>query len=158
MVEAPLDRLPLFVRAGAIVPMGPVVQHTGERPLDEITLLMYPDGLSRFELYEDDGRTSAYRRGQYAVTTFEGANGPGGLTVRIGETQGDRSIVPDGRRYRLQLRMQPPTTVTVTGHGDLSRIAGPHDRGPGWWADEGFIGVRLPEVLAPSVIVTLRTR
>ena len=67
-VDAPLDRLPLFVRAGAIVPMGPVVQHTAERPLDEVTLLIYPDGASRFELYEDDGRTNAYRRGQYALT------------------------------------------------------------------------------------------
>ena len=43
--------------------MGPVVQHTGERPLDEVTLLIYPEGTSRFELYEDDGRTNAYRRG-----------------------------------------------------------------------------------------------
>jgi alpha-glucosidase (family GH31 glycosyl hydrolase) len=41
-IDAPLDRLPLFVRAGAIVPMGPVIQHTGE-PQAEITLLMYPE-------------------------------------------------------------------------------------------------------------------
>ena len=70
-VEAPLERLPLFVRAGAIVPMGPVVQHTAERPLDEVILMMYPDGTSRFELYEDDGRSNAYRRGQYALTAIE---------------------------------------------------------------------------------------
>src|SRR4030095_10031168 len=63
-----LDRLPLLLRAGAIVPRGPVVQHTGERPLDEVTLLMYPEGASRFELYEDDGRSNAYRlRGDYAL-------------------------------------------------------------------------------------------
>ena len=42
--RAPLDRLPLLVRAGAILPLGPVVQHTGERPLDEVTLLIYPEG------------------------------------------------------------------------------------------------------------------
>jgi alpha-glucosidase (family GH31 glycosyl hydrolase) len=47
-VEAPLDRLPLFVRAGAIVPLGPVLQHTAERPLDDVTLLIHPDGASRF--------------------------------------------------------------------------------------------------------------
>ena len=84
-VEAPLDRLPLFVRAGAIVPLGPVLQHTAERPLDDVTLLIHPDGASRFELYEDDGRTNAYRRGHYALTTFECATGPGAVTVRIGE-------------------------------------------------------------------------
>ncbi|HXJ84107.1 MAG TPA: TIM-barrel domain-containing protein, partial [Candidatus Methylomirabilis sp.] len=53
MVDAPLERLPLMVRAGAIVPMGPVVQHTAELPLDELTLLIYPHGASRFDLYED---------------------------------------------------------------------------------------------------------
>ena len=47
---------------------GPVVQHTGERPLDELTLQIYPEGTSRFELYEDDGRSNAYRRGRYALT------------------------------------------------------------------------------------------
>ena len=67
-IPAPLDRLPLLVRGGAILPLGPVVQHTGERPLDEVTLQIYPEGTSRFELYEDDGRSNAYRRGQYALT------------------------------------------------------------------------------------------
>ena len=43
-LPAPVDRLPLLVRAGAILPLGPVVQHTGERPLDEVTLLIYPAG------------------------------------------------------------------------------------------------------------------
>ena len=85
---------------GAIVPMGPVVQHTAERPLDEVTLLIYPEGASRFELYEDDGRTNAYRRGQYALTAFECDASAGGVTVRIGEPVGDRSVVPAGRRYR----------------------------------------------------------
>src|SRR5207245_2063017 len=55
-LAAPLERLPLLVRGGAILPLGPVVQHTGERPLDELTLQIYPEGTSRFELYEDDGR------------------------------------------------------------------------------------------------------
>src|SRR5262249_14450843 len=53
-VEARLERLPLLVRGGAIVPMGSVVQHTGERPLDDIAVRIYPEGSSRFELYEDD--------------------------------------------------------------------------------------------------------
>ena len=70
-IAAPLERLPLLVRAGAILPLGPVVQHTDERPLDELTLQIYPEGTSRFELYEDDGRSNAYRRGHHALTTHE---------------------------------------------------------------------------------------
>jgi alpha-glucosidase (family GH31 glycosyl hydrolase) len=158
-VDAPLDRLPLFVRAGAIVPMGPVVQHTAERPLDEVTVLIYPDGASRFDLYEDDGRTNAYRRGQYALTAFECAAEPGTVTVRIGDAAGDRSAVPAGRRYLLELRTDPPEAVTVAGHGDLRRLAGPDHGRAGWWDDgRGFVGVRLPDQPPPrAVTVTLRT-
>jgi alpha-glucosidase (family GH31 glycosyl hydrolase) len=156
-VEAPLERLPLFARAGAILPLGPVVQHTAERPLDEVTLLIYPEGTSRFELYEDDGRTSAYRRGRHVLTALECAARPGTVTVRIGEGAGDRSLVPAGRRYGLALRTDPPRTVALEGHGDLVRLEGPGQSGPGWWADgRGFTHVRLPAGPPPvTVLVTI---
>ena len=156
-VPAPLDRLPLLVRAGAILPMGPVVQHTGERPLDEVTLLIYPEGTSRFELYEDDGRSNTYLRGRHALTSFECAAEPGRVTVRVGEPVGDRSLVPAGRCYLLRLRVDGPTAVAVGGHGDLPRRDGPGPAGPGWWVDgEGFTLVRLPH--QPAATVTVRTR
>jgi alpha-glucosidase (family GH31 glycosyl hydrolase) len=157
-VESPLERLPLFVRAGAIVPMGPVVQHTAERPLDDLTLLVYPAGASRFELYEDDGRTNAYRRGHYALTAFECATAPGAVTVRIADAGGDRSVVPAARRYQLRLRMDSPRAVTVAGHGELARLAGADQTGAGWWPDaRGFVDVRLPDRDALPLAVTLTT-
>src|SRR5262249_4327041 len=156
-VEAPLERLPLLVRGGAIVPMGPVIQHTGERPLDDISLRIYPEGSSRFELYEDDGRTSAYQRGQYALTALECAASPGEVTVRIDEAVGDQSLVPAGRRYRLEIRMDLPAAVSVARHGALTRLAS-DGGGAGWWTDErGFIVVHLPDGLTPPIVVTLRT-
>jgi alpha-glucosidase len=157
-IEAPLDRLPLLVRAGAILPLGPVVQHTGERPLDEVTLLIYPEGTTRFELYEDDGRTNAYRRGHHALTPIECVAVPGSVTVRIGEPAGDRSVVPPDRRYLLKLRMDEPASVAVDGHGELSRRDGPGPGGGGWWVDaEGFVLVRLPDRPAAAVSVRIRT-
>jgi alpha-glucosidase (family GH31 glycosyl hydrolase) len=156
-VGAPLDHLPLFVRAGAIVPMGPVVQHTAERPLDEITLLIYPDGASRFELYEDDGHTNAYRRGHYALTTFECAANHATVTVQIGDARGDQSIVPAGRRYLLRLRTGRPRSVSIAGYGEVARLARPDQLGPGWWSDgRGLIGVRLPEATPLPTTVTVR--
>jgi alpha-glucosidase (family GH31 glycosyl hydrolase) len=157
-VDAPLDRLPLLVRAGAILPLGPVMQHTGERPLDELTLLIYPQATSRFELYEDDGRTQAYRRGHHALTPIECVAGPAGVAVRIGEPAGDRSVVPPGRGYLLQLRLDRPARVSVEGAGALPRLAGPGEDAAGWWEDgRGFTWVRLPHQPAATVTVTLGT-
>jgi alpha-D-xyloside xylohydrolase len=63
---APLDRMPLFVRAGSIIPTGPTIQHTGEKPDAPLTLLVYPGADGAFSLYEDDGLTNAYAKGAYA--------------------------------------------------------------------------------------------
>jgi alpha-glucosidase len=71
-VEAPLERIPLFVRAGAVVPMAPLMQYVGQRPLSPLTLHAYPApgrGV-RSVLYEDDGHTWAFRQGAYRVTHF----------------------------------------------------------------------------------------
>jgi alpha-glucosidase len=69
-VSAPLERIPFFVRAGAIVAYWPLMQHTGERPVDLLTLHVYAgDGQSW--LYEDDGHSLAYQRGGWRVTRFE---------------------------------------------------------------------------------------
>nr|HID14709.1 DUF4968 domain-containing protein [Anaerolineae bacterium] len=68
-VEAPLERLPLFVRAGSVVPMTPPMQYVGERPVDRLTLHIYP-GDGEGQLYEDDGHTWAFQDGDYRLTRF----------------------------------------------------------------------------------------
>lgn len=68
---APLDKLPLFVRAGAIIPMYPQMMYDWERPTDTLTLKIYPKGNSSFTMYEDDGLTRDHREGIYATTKFE---------------------------------------------------------------------------------------
>ena len=152
-VGAPLDRLPLLVRGGAILPLGPVVQHTGERPLDELTLQIYPEGVSRFELYEDDGRSNGYRQGRYALTPIECVAEPGRVTVRIGAPTGDRSVVPAGRRYLIRLRVARPVAVAIEGAGALSQTGGETGR-PGWWMDDaGFVCIRPSDPATTGVVV-----
>ena len=56
-VAAALDEIPVFVKAGAIVPMGPDVNYADEKPLDPLTLDIYPKGTTTFTLYEDDGES-----------------------------------------------------------------------------------------------------
>ncbi len=144
-VEAPLERIPLFAREGAIIPMGPVVQHVDERPLDDVTLMVYPGGESSFALYEDDGRTNAWRQGACAVTEtrcrVEGAT----VTVSIDEAQGDTRVVPGRRGYTLQVRMDRVSRVDVASDGkasELPRASRGHVRG--WWAEDGWVFVRVP--------------
>lgn len=115
-VAAPLDRLPLFIRGGAIIPMGPIVQNLAGYAPEEITLLIYPDGSSSFTLYEDDGETNAYRSGTYALTKFSSIVGADEVLLRVGAAEGDRSIVPAGRVYTVQLFAPlTPGSVAVNG-------------------------------------------
>jgi alpha-glucosidase len=153
-LAAPLDRLPLLVRGGAIVPMGPVVQYTGERPLDELTLQIYPEGTSRFELYEDDGRTNAYRRGRYALTPIECDARRDRLTVRVGVPAGEATVVAARRRYLLRLRSARPAGIVVDGGDALGQVS-PTAATPGWWMDDaGFLCIWPPERPALTVVVT----
>jgi alpha-D-xyloside xylohydrolase len=63
---APYDAIPIHVRAGSIVPTGPEVQYTDEKPADPIMLWVYAGADGQFVLYEDDGLTYGYEKGAYA--------------------------------------------------------------------------------------------
>ncbi|MFN8525526.1 MAG: glycoside hydrolase family 31 protein [Chloroflexota bacterium] len=155
-IDAPLDRLPLLVRAGAIIPTGPTMQHTGERPLEEVTVLVYPSRESSFDLYEDDGTTNAYQRGGHAITTILCRTAPDGVAVTIARPRGDTSLVPSGRTYTLRVRQDgAPSAVAVEGAGDLRRLDDAGGSQPGWWREENlYTVVRLPR--RASLSVTLR--
>jgi alpha-D-xyloside xylohydrolase len=71
VAEAPLDSLPLFVRAGSLLPLGPVVQHSEEQPNAPIELRIYPGANGRFTFYDDAGDGLAYERGERAIVQIE---------------------------------------------------------------------------------------
>lgn len=113
-VEAPLDRLPLFVRGGAIIPQSPVMQYDGEHPADDMTLLVYPESMSSFVLYEDDGRTNAYRQGGYVETRFTCTADAEGVAFRVDSQTGNDALIDAGRRYTLRLfAMRAPRSIKV---------------------------------------------
>ncbi|TWI67767.1 alpha-D-xyloside xylohydrolase [Pseudoduganella lurida] len=63
---APETRMPLFVKAGSIVPMGPVTQYVDEKPDAPVTLKVYAGADGKFSLYEDDGVSESYQRGEFS--------------------------------------------------------------------------------------------
>eukprot|EP00928_Gymnodinium_smaydae_P034702 TRINITY_DN24534_c0_g1_i6.p1 TRINITY_DN24534_c0_g1~~TRINITY_DN24534_c0_g1_i6.p1 ORF type:complete len:458 (-),score=42.48 TRINITY_DN24534_c0_g1_i6:74-1447(-) len=81
-----LDEAPCFVHAGAIVPLGPYLQHTGERPADPLEIRVYPGADARFTLFEDDGLSKAYERGEASRIAFSWDEQNHVLT--IGDRQG----------------------------------------------------------------------
>jgi alpha-D-xyloside xylohydrolase len=68
--DAPLDMIPVFVKAGAIVPMGKFMQYSNEKPADTLEIRVYTGADGKFELYEDEGDNYNYENGGYAVIPF----------------------------------------------------------------------------------------
>lgn len=101
--------MPLYVRGGAIVPLGPEMAHTGEKPFSPLTLEIYP-GDCRFNLYEDDGLSLAHRRGPAACTAHTAY--PGQLRLSLGERQG----VWRPRERKLLLRYCGVPECSRLGH------------------------------------------
>jgi alpha-glucosidase/alpha-D-xyloside xylohydrolase len=107
-VSRPVDlaTLPLFVRAGAIVPLGPVKQHTAEKVDGPLTLQVYPGADSAFMLYEDDGLTFDYRKGEWMGVRIEWNDARGRLSLRLAE--GSRMRPP--LRREIDVRLVPGKT------------------------------------------------
>lgn len=104
LAHAPLERMPLYVRAGAIIPMQPVMQYVDERPLDQLTLRIWA-GMGEFTLYEDDGHSFDYRGGDWATTKY-----------RV-SMDGQQTIVEIGARVGKWTPPQREVIVELVGVG-----------------------------------------
>ncbi|MEK9136007.1 MAG: TIM-barrel domain-containing protein [Bacteroidota bacterium] len=95
-VDAPLNRIPVFVKAGAIIPTQQVVQYSDQAPIDPLTLTVYPTELqSSLTYYEDDGHSFEYEKGVYFRRTINQWNSSTGITLTISKAEG--SYVPPKR-------------------------------------------------------------
>jgi alpha-D-xyloside xylohydrolase len=83
---APLEHIPLYVRAGSIIPVGPEIQYTGEKPDAAITLYVYTGHDGSFTLYEDAGTDYGYEKGAFATIRFAYDDRRGELT--LGDREG----------------------------------------------------------------------
>ena len=100
-VEAPLERIPIFVRGGAIVPTQQVVQYTGQAAINPLTLEVYPQGASSREYYEDDGSSFEYKRGMSLHQRFAASQQDRGLTVEISAREG--AYKPPARSWAIRI-------------------------------------------------------
>ncbi|HEX5233946.1 MAG TPA: TIM-barrel domain-containing protein [Silvibacterium sp.] len=96
---APVGRIPLYVKAGAIVPMGPEIEYAQQKPDAPIELRVYRGADGHFDLYEDRGDTYNYEKGERAVIPIDWNDALGTLT--IGARAGSYAGMPEQRRFNV---------------------------------------------------------
>ncbi|MFB7223736.1 NPCBM/NEW2 domain-containing protein [Streptomyces sp. NPDC056227] len=139
--SAPLDTLPLFVKAGASVPMWPGIRSYQDRTADSsLAWDIYPQGASSFTLYEDDGVTRQHRDGRYATQRADvdaPVRGAGDITVNIGESKGDFTGKQSRRPYEFSVHTgSAPSAVKLDGKlPRLGSAAAYKTAKQGWWYD-----------------------
>jgi len=109
---APLDRIPLYIRAGSIVPLGPVVEDA-DRQVDKLEVRVYPGADGDFEWYSDAGDTYDYEKGQRRVVPMHWDDSA--RTLQLGEAVGGYPAMPD----RVQIRL----VVVGPNHGAGGEVA-----------------------------------
>jgi len=117
-VPAPLDKMPLFARSGAILPMGPEIQYTQEKSADTLTLFVYTGKDGDFVLYEDDGLTYQYEQGAYSTIPIHWNDRRAMLT--LGKRQGSFPGMPERRVFRV-VRVSPAVPAAFSRHTPVVR-------------------------------------
>ena len=115
---APLERMPVFVKAGAIVPIGPAIEYTGQKPDAPVTLYVYTGANGKFELYEDDGVSYGYERGEFARIPFTYDDATGTLT--IGSRSGGFPHMPGKRTFHVRWISGPTDAANFDAKADAT--------------------------------------
>ena len=122
--DAPLETVPMFVRAGAIIPTGPELSYVGEKPVDPITFNIYPDdtGAASLMLYEDDGLSPAYKQDGFRRTTVSVRRVGLGYVATTSPPQG--RYQPGSRRLSFIVKSagRTPRVVTIADDGSAQTI------------------------------------
>jgi alpha-D-xyloside xylohydrolase len=96
---APIDKIPLYIKAGSIVPMGPYLQYATEKVEDPLEIRIYPGADADFVLYEDENDTYHYEQGVFATLSMHWNEKE--KTLTIGDLQGQYPGMPTERTFRI---------------------------------------------------------
>ena len=112
-LQTSLDRVPMFVRAGSILPLGPEMQYVGEKAWDHLEIRIYPGADGSFTLYEDEGDNYNYEKGVYATIPFSWNDKTSSLT--IGSRQGSYPGMLASRQFTFILPDGTSKNVSYNG-------------------------------------------
>lgn len=97
--ETPIDIIPLYVKAGSVVPIGPSVQYAGEKKWDDLEIRVYPGANGEFVLYEDENDNYNYEKGSYSTITFSWDDRK--KTLTISDRKGTFPGMLDNRKFNI---------------------------------------------------------
>jgi alpha-glucosidase len=145
-VPVTLASLPIFVRAGSVLFMQPVVQHTGEMAGQPLRVRIFPRREAEAALYEDDGVTLDYARGQSAIRRVKYEAGDAVHTIEIGAPSGPYRPAPRSVEVSVPWNGEP-RRVVVGNDQIVPRVAAEAlgSQPSGWTLHEGAIIVRQPD-------------
>ncbi len=149
-----LEEIPVFVKAGSVVPMQPPMRRAGERPVDPLILTVFPALSGSTRVYEDQGDSTAYEKDECAWTPVRHrTEADGTRVIEVLPVEGAYPGMQAERGYEIRLRATlPPAKITVNGQAamladpdtqlfrfrvtrpDASQPAGGQN-GPVWWFD-----------------------
>ena len=101
VADAPYEAMPTFIKAGSILPFGPEIEYTTQKPADTITLVVYSGDDASFDLYEDEGTNYNYENGAYSVIPI--AWDEAEKTLSIGKRNGTFNGMLENRTFRIVL-------------------------------------------------------
>jgi alpha-glucosidase (family GH31 glycosyl hydrolase) len=155
-----IAQIPVYVKAGAIVPMQPPMRYTGEKPVDPLIVNVWPlvpGKSSSYSVYEDSGVSVDYQRGVFARTPIKAAQNGDTLRVEIGPVEGSYPGMLKTRGYELRLPADwPPVSVTV--NGKALKPVKPGEKG-GWRYEGNTLTTIVPvpaQSTAAKVVVEVR--
>lgn len=155
-VDAPLDRIPIFVKAGSVIPTQQVLEYSDQAPMDPLTLSFYVGEEGRDEFYEDDGLSFEYEKGVFAKRTVQFFRKNGSLEVSLGKTQG--AYVFPGRSLVMKFIGLEKRPRTVKLFGELLPMVAPEDLAggqKGWTYDAAthVATVRIRDLMKEQFMV-----
>ncbi|HKI45233.1 MAG TPA: TIM-barrel domain-containing protein [Balneolales bacterium] len=121
-VPTPLDQMPIFIKAGAIIPMQKPMKYVGQEPVDTLRLDIYPFKSSSYSIYDDDGKSLKYETGDFAKTKIKCRDDESRIEVAINTPVGKYNV--PARSYKLTVHTDhSPISVSANG-SQLRKVQG----------------------------------
>lgn len=116
-IPVSLEKIPLFVKEGSIIPLGEPKQHTGEKKDDVWEIRIYPGKNARYTVYEDEGTNYNYEKGQYS--TFDLIWDDNSQTLTLSDRKGSFTNMVEQRKLRIvKVSSRKGTGMKVSGRAD----------------------------------------